>query len=332
MRRGPNELLRASLLTALVAGVAVLVSDQVGQGRPWIPDAVVLSLILGLSLRAAWPMLGRLDDSLGGLARYPLEVAIALLGMSVSLASFLSLGPALGVAVVLTVCLALGGGLVIGRWAGLPRSHALLVASGNAICGNSAIAAVARVIRAPAAESASSIALTAVLSVGVVLLLPLGGLWLGLSDMQYGVWAGLTVYAVPQVLAATFPVSDVSGEIGTLVKLGRVLLLVPLLVTLARVTSSPEQQVVRWRVLFPPYMLLFVGGAVLQGFGVLPASVTRVTREVSHALTVFAMAAMGLSVQWSSLRTVGARTMLAAAVSMFLLASLALAATRAVVH
>ena len=82
---------------------------------------------------------------------------------------------------------------------------AVLVACGNSICGNSAIAAVAPVIGADGKDVAASIAFTAVLGVLVVLGLPLLVPLLRLSETQYGVLAGLTVYAVPQVLAATAP-------------------------------------------------------------------------------------------------------------------------------
>src|SRR5205085_10254017 len=109
----------------------------------------------------------------------------------------------------------------------------VLVACGNAICGNSAIAAVAPVIGAESDDVASSIAFTAVLGVLVVLGLPLLMVPLGLSTYQYGVLAGLTVYAVPQVLAATLPVSALSGQVGTLVKLVRVLMLGPVVLGLS---------------------------------------------------------------------------------------------------
>ena len=108
----------------------------------------------------------------------------------------------------------------------------VLVACGNSICGNSAIAAVAPVIGARADDVASSIAFTAVLGVVVVLGLPLLVPVLDLSLTQYGTLAGLTVYAVPQVLAATVPVSAISAQLGTLVKLVRVLMLGPVVVLL----------------------------------------------------------------------------------------------------
>src|SRR5690606_31975522 len=117
---------------------------------------------------------------------------------------------------------------------------ALLIACGNAICGNSAIAAVAPVIRAEREQVASAIAFTAVLGVVAVLGLPLLIAPLALSDTEYGVLAGLTVYAVPQVIAAAFPVSVAAGQMATLVKLARVLLLGPVVLLLALLHRQPS--------------------------------------------------------------------------------------------
>jgi uncharacterized membrane protein YadS len=133
---------------------------------------------------------------------------------------------------VLVVCLSLVVSYSIGRILGLPARLAILVACGNSICGNSAIVATAPVINADAEDVAASIAFTAVLGVVFVLILPFLQHALGMSATQYGVFAGLTVYAVPQVLAATAPAGLVATQIGTLVKLVRVLMLGPVICTL----------------------------------------------------------------------------------------------------
>jgi uncharacterized membrane protein YadS len=108
----------------------------------------------------------------------------------------------------------------------------ILIACGNSICGNSAIAAVAPVIGADGDDIAASISFTAVLGVVVVLTLPLLVPILQLSLTQYGVLAGLTVYAVPQVLAATLPIGALSNQVGTVIKLVRVLMLGPVVLGL----------------------------------------------------------------------------------------------------
>ena len=145
-------------------------------------------------------------------------------------------------AVAGTVAVAIACSFVIGRSLGLPARLSLLVACGNSICGNSAIAAVAPVIGADGDDVAASIGFTAVFGVIVVLGLPLLNIAVGMNALQYGVLAGLTVYAVPQVIAAAAPIGPVAVQMGTLVKLVRVLMLGPVCVLLALVAPrlSPD--------------------------------------------------------------------------------------------
>src|SRR5262249_21357332 len=150
-------------------------------------------------------------------------------------------GAGLFAGIVMIVVASLAITYTLGRAAGLPARISVLLAAGNSICGNSAIAAVAPVIGADADDVASAISFTAVLGVVVVLLLPLLVPVLHLSDARYGVIAGMTVYAVPQVLAATLPVSAAAGAMATLVKLTRVLLLGPLVVAMSFVNHRKAQ-------------------------------------------------------------------------------------------
>lgn len=311
-----------------VALVAWLGARWLGGHLPMGPDAVVMALIGGLLIRAFWHPPASWEPGLSMASRRFLEVAIILLGLSTDLRVMARGGAWLALSVIGVTSAALGGGLLIGRWLGLTRSHALLVASGNAICGNSAIAAVTTVIRAPAREAASSIAYTAILSIGLVLVLPVFSTFLGLNDLQYGAMAGMTVYAVPQVLAATYPVSARAGEIGTLVKLMRVLLLMPWLAFLGmwerRHGHEPGQRRGFAAGVLPPYLIAFVGLALLRTLGVIPDAFVGHARTGSHALTTVAMAALGLAVEPAALREVGWRTAGAATLALLLLCAAAL--------
>ena len=160
-----------------------------------------------------------------------------LLGASLSATAVLALGTALLIGIAATVVVAMCTSYTICRALRLPKRLSVLVACGNSICGNSAIAAVAPAIGATNSEIASSIAFTAVLGVFVVLTLPLLVPILRLSLSQYGVLAGLTVYAVPQALAATLPIGALSNQIGTIVKLVRVLMLGPVVFGLSLVAA-----------------------------------------------------------------------------------------------
>jgi len=169
-------------------------------------------------------------------AKTLLEIAVLLLGASISASMIIAAGPLLIVGIAGIVVVAIVASYGIGRALRLPHRMALLVACGNSICGNSAIAAVAPIIGADGEDVAASIAFTAVLGVLVVLGLPLLPAVLHLTELQYGVLAGLTVYAVPQVLAAAMPLGTVAVQMGTLVKLVRVLMLGPVVLCLSLLT------------------------------------------------------------------------------------------------
>jgi uncharacterized integral membrane protein (TIGR00698 family) len=286
-------------------------------------EALVLAILLGVLYRSARGLSRRLEPGVSFTAKQVLEVAIVLLGASVDLPSLLAAGPALLVAIVLAVLIGISASVAIGRAMGLNPRLAVLVAVGNSICGNSAIAAVAPVIDAGADDVASSIALTAVIGVGVVLLLPLLIPILGFSFHQYGVLAGMTVYAVPQVLAATFPVSVVSGQIGTLVKLVRVLMLGPVVLffslrqpAAARTASTTTWSITRY---VPWFLVGFVLLAVMRSVGALPVAVADPLREASRWLTVAAMAALGLGVDVRAVAKVGRPVMATVVASLVLL-------------
>ena len=229
-----GELAPGVALAAVVglASIGVAAIEEREFGHPII-EGLVVAILFGMAIRSAWTPPESFERGISFTAREVLEVAVFLLGASVDLPLLLKAGPSLAIGIVLLVVIGLSGSYAIGRVLRLPHKLAVLVACGNAICGNSAIAAVAPVIHAERDQVASSIAFTALLGVAVVIGLPLLMQPLGFNNYQFGVLAGLTVYAVPQVLAAAFPVSVLSGQVGTLVKLVRVLMLGPVVLFFA---------------------------------------------------------------------------------------------------
>ena len=306
-----------------LASWAVQAAEQALLGVAVI-EALVIAILLGTLVRTAWTPGPRWQPGVDLAAKQVLEVAIVLLGSAVDLPALLRGGPALAGAVVAGVAVGIPATFAIGRAFGLGPRLAVLVACGNGICGNSAIAAVAPVIGAEREEVASSIALTAVLGVVVVLTLPLLVPLLGLSFYQYGVLAGMTVYAVPQVLAATFPVSALSGEVGTLVKLMRVLLLGPTVLFFALRSGRRDGAKLSAGRVLPWFIVGFVALAALRSLGLLPLAVAEPAREVSRWLTVVAMAALGLGVDVRALGRVGRPVALAVSASLVVLVALAL--------
>ncbi len=315
-------------LTAILAVMAYGVGLLEASLLPFvIVEPLLLALIAGMVIRALWLPSPRIAAGIGFAAKEILEVAIVLLGLTLNLRAVQDAGLKLGLAIILCVSLALVGGTALGRLAGLPPKQALLIAVGNAICGNSAIAAAAPVINAKRSEVASAIALTAVLGVVVVIALPLLVPLIGLTFLQYGVVAGLTVYAVPQVVAATISVSVTSSQIASLVKLTRVLCLGPVVMILAFLYRGERAGAARPSIsqFVPWFVMGFLLLAIVRTTGVVSDGTITQAGNVSTVLTVAAMAGLGLSVDLAAVRQSGLRIGLVVLVLLGALVTLATA-------
>ena len=334
---GPGVVL-CLLVATFALGLQVIEVALVG--RPWL-EALVFAILLGVAIRSVWTPADLWRAGIEFSAKTLLEIAVVLLGASVSVSAVLAIGPALIAGVAVVVMLAIATSYGISRALGLPRRMAILVACGNSICGNSAIAAVAPVIGADGEDVAASIAFTALLGVVVVLGLPLLAPLLRMSLTQYGVLAGLTVYAVPQVLAATLPIGALSNQVGTVVKLVRVLMLGPVVLLMSLLASRLLEETdesapgltagERLKSGWPPLHRLvpwfIVGFLVVAGVrtaGWLPAEVLPPTALVANLLTTVSMAALGLGVDIKVVAKAGLRVTAAVTLSLVVLGAISL--------
>ena len=313
-------------LCCAIAGVAMLLQrlEEQALGHPYV-EALVIAILLGIMVRSFWQAGAFWGGGIEFSAKMLLEIAVMLLGAAISIGVIIGSGPALLAGIAITVAAALVASYAISRALGLPQRVSILIACGNSICGNSAIAAVAPVIGADGDDVASSIAFTAILGVIVVLGLPLFIPLLQLSETQYGVLAGLTVYAVPQVLAATVPISAVSAQFGTLVKLVRVLMLGPVIILLSLLRSKlnlsrgSAARRVGWRVLIPWFITGFLLLATLRSLGLVPIVLLTPIAITTKWLTIMSMAALGLGVDVRIVSRVGGRVTAAVVVSLIVL-------------
>ncbi|MEW6630625.1 MAG: putative sulfate exporter family transporter [Pseudomonadota bacterium] len=326
------------LVTALAYLLQAIEIDLVG--RPWV-EALVFAILLGVAIRSVWMPPSAWHAGIQFSAKTLLEIAVVLLGASVSASAVLAIGPKLIVGIAVVVVVAIATSYAISRALGLPQRMAILVACGNSICGNSAIAAVAPVVGADGEDVASSIAFTAVLGVIVVLVLPLLVPLLQMSLTQYGVMAGLTVYAVPQVLAATLPIGALSNQVGTVVKLVRVLMLGPVVLLMSFLTSKlrdetdepspgvtagdrPKPGKAALHKLVPLFIVGFLVVAGVRTAGLIPDPVLHPTAVVANLLTTISMAALGLGVDIRVVAKAGPRVTAAVTLSLIVLGLISL--------
>ncbi|MGX1741483.1 YeiH family protein [Bosea sp. NPDC055353] len=341
--RGLGRILPGLGLCVGISAIAFALEhvEAAATGRAWL-EALVLAILIGAAVRSVWTPSDTWRAGIAFSAKTVLEIAIVLLGASLNAAMIVAAGPALIAGIAVVVALTLAFSFLIGRALGLPKRMAVLVACGNSICGNSAIAAVAPVIGADSKDVAASIAFTAVLGVLVVLGLPLLVPLLRLSETQYGVLAGLTVYAVPQVLAATAPVATASVQIGTLVKLVRVLMLGPVVLVLsllrhwlqddtaetAPAGNSAARQRIAFNKLVPWFIIAFLAMAALRTHGFIPEAALGPISHIATVLTIVSMAALGLGVDVRVVARAGGRVTTAVTISLIILAIVSLGLIR----
>ena len=339
IKSGPGALGRGLALIPGIALCGAITAVSLGAqsveehlfAHPYV-EALVIAILLGMAIRTAWQPSERWRSGIAFSAKQLLEVAVMLLGASVSFAAIAASGYLLVAAIAGTVAIMLVVTYGLSRMLGLPAKLSILIACGNSICGNSAIAAVAPVIGADGDDVASSISFTAILGVLMVLGLPLLIPLLGLSATQYGILAGLTVYAVPQVLAATVPAGIVSTQIGTLVKLVRVLMLGPIVVGLSLVAARRRKRhadatkavAISPFKLVPWFIIGFLVLTALRSLQLVPDIAVAPVTKTAAILTVLSMAALGLGVDVRVLSTVGGRVTAAVTLSLLLLLGLSI--------
>jgi uncharacterized integral membrane protein (TIGR00698 family) len=324
------------LLCLAITAAAELLQDVETRvaGEPYL-EALVLAILLGVALRTVWKPGPLWHPGVNFSAKFVLECAIVILGASVSFGTIMALGPFLIFGIAAIVSIAIGVSYLICRLLGLPLRLSILVACGNSICGNSAIAAVAPVIGADGDDVAASISFTAVLGVIVVLTLPLLVPILHLSLTQYGVLAGLTVYAVPQVLAATLPIGALSNQVGTVIKLVRVLMLGPVVLGFSLLSGGLRPAHARANrrrpaltELVPWFIIGFLALLLLRSLELIPQALLPPITRTAGLMTTIAMAGLGLGVDVRAVARSGLRVTLAVTLSLIVLGLMSYALIR----
>ena len=251
-------------------------------------------------------------------AKKILKFAIILLGASLNVTTILNVGRMSLTVMLFTLLTCFGGGYFIGRALGLDWKLSNLISAGTGICGGSAIAAVAPVIDAKDNDIAYALSATFLFDMAMIVLFPIMGRAMGLSDMAYGLWAGTAVNDTSSVVAAGYAFSEGAGDFATMVKLTRTLAIIPTVVVFSFVSmhlrkkeaaASGGAVQIRWRSVFPWFILGFLAMAVLSSVGVIPAAAAAAFKKVSKFLMVTALAAVGLNTSFAEMKKSGATPM-----------------------
>lgn len=280
----------------------------------------VMALLLGMAINSIQKPGAQLAPGLKFTSKKILKLSIILLGASLSVGTILTVGRLSITVMVFTLLTCFGGGYFIGKWLKLDWKLSNMISAGTGICGGSAIAAMAPVIEAEDKDVAYAMSATFLFDMIMIVLFPIMGRALGLSDMAYGLWAGTSVNDTASVVAAGYAFSEAAGDFATMVKLTRTLSIIPVVVIFslinARLKSKRQTdgtaaaEKVRLTTLFPWFILGFLGLAALNSIGFIPVTLSMAMKTASRFLMVAALAAIGLSTDFGDIRKSGINPMI----------------------
>ena len=253
-----------------------------------------------------------------------LKFAIILLGLSLNITTILNVGKMSLTVMIFTLLTCFGGGYFIGKALGLNWKLSNLISAGTGICGGSAIAAIAPTIDADDNDVAYAMSATFLFDMAMIVLFPIMGQAMGMTDQAFGIWAGTAVNDTSSVVATGYAFSEGAGDFATMVKLTRTLAIIPTVITFAFVqlrlkrkealanSKNGSELKVNFSIakIFPWFILGFLAMSIAASVFPIPAAVVSGTKSASKFLMVCALAAIGLNTSFSSMKKAGIRPMI----------------------
>ncbi len=234
-----------------------------------------------------------------------LGYSIALMGINLDFNILSSLGLKTLFIIVLGMIVTIYSAVLIGRYYKIDLKLSLLLGIGNGVCGSSAISATAPIIKADKHFIGISVAIVNLLGTVGIFLVPFIALSFGLNDIDAGILVGNTLQAVGQVTAGGFSISDTAGVSATAVKMGRILLLTPLVLILIYLfhRKTNEQNTKGAKV--PGFIIFFILFSLVSSFGLVSDDIKHLIASTSHILLLVAMSAVGLKIHFNSIKSDG---------------------------
>jgi uncharacterized integral membrane protein (TIGR00698 family) len=303
------------LLLAIGLGLLALI---LGRYAPLIGGPVI-GIVLGIIVRNLLSPGVRYNPGIAFAGKKVLQWSIIELGFGLSLDQVAKTGlESLSVTLV-TMTVAFLAAWLLGRWLGVHDKLKILIGVGTAICGGSAIAAVTPIIRPDDHDTAFAISTIFLFNLVAVLLFPLLGHLMHMSDMGFGLWAGTAINDTSSVVAAGYSFSHAAGDYATIVKLTRATLIIPVCLVLAFVVAAREKRKLKSEgsaghfslaSIFPWFILWFLVASALRTTGLIPVAIQPAIHAAAEFLIIVALTAIGLSANLRKMAASGARPIL----------------------
>lgn len=327
----PHEAIRAIVpglaLTACIAATALLVVRAPGLSAF---SPMIVAMVIGITLGNTVGVRAWAKPGIGFSFKRLLRIAIVLLGLQLTIAQVIAVGGRGMLIIAATLLASFMVTVQIGRWLGIDRRLAELIAAGTSICGASAVIATNTVTQAPDEDVSYAVACVTVFGSLAMLIYPWLPTPLGLDPRTYGLWTGASIHEVAQVVAASFQNGQAAGEFATISKLARVMLLAPMVLLLGLLAqrAAARRDVTATLIARPPMPWFVLGFVAMVGLGSLisiPAEWKLGVATLTSFLLSTALAAMGLDTNLRKLAAEGIRPVLLGAFASLFIASFSLA-------
>ena len=286
--------------------------------------SAVIAMFLGMGLNHVLSGTNMFAPGLKFTSKKVLKFAIILLGLSLNITTILHVGRMSLTVMIFTLLTCFGGGYFIGKALGLNWNLSNLISAGTGICAGSAIAAIAPTIDADDSDVAYAMSATFLFDMAMIVLFPIMGRAMGMTDQAFGIWAGTAVNDTSSVVATGYAFSEAAGDFATMVKLTRTLAIIPTVITFAFIqlrlkrkealthSQNGEELKANFSIkkIFPWFILGFLAMSVVASVFPVSAAVVSGTKAASKFLMVCALAAIGLNTSFASMKKSGVRPMI----------------------
>ncbi|GLQ90404.1 hypothetical protein GCM10007898_39800 [Dyella flagellata] len=279
----------------------------------------VFGIVIGIAVRNLLSPGDSFNPGIQFASKQILQWSIIALGFGLSLTQVAKTGlESLSVTLV-TMTVAFVSAWLLGRTMKVHDKLQVLIGVGTAICGGSAIAAVTPIIKPDDHDTAFAISTIFLFNIVAVLLFPLLGHALHLSDLGFGLWAGTAINDTSSVVAAGYSYSTAAGDYATIVKLTRATLIIPICLVLAIVVAMRHKRAAKQdgvtgdfslRRIFPWFILWFLVASAVRTAGLVPTAIQPAIHLSAEFMIIVALTAIGLSANLRKMASTGVRPIL----------------------
>ena len=222
------------------------------------------------------------------LGTIPLQIGIVILGATISLPYAVNVSSVYLPWISLFVILSFFAGLIIGKILKIENRLAFLISSGAAICGGTAMAAIAPIIKAKPQELLIALTIVFLLNAIAIILFPIAGNYLEMSDFEFGAWSALAIHDTSSVIGAASIYSNESAQVAATLKLGRTIWLIPLILLTNWVFNKNLQAAQ-----FPRFIIFFILAILVNTFFNFDEITLNVLQIISQSFLMFGLFFIG---------------------------------------